>query len=110
MWNHPSDQELNNLARLNETEGVPWQDKVIHQHYFLGGYDWNMAVYDSNRRGYFAHAILNNDLENAERGYISLDELMGVRVGQGSAVDQNLHWKSRTAGRVDGLVATHIST
>ena len=66
MWNRPSDAELSRMPRLYETENVPLSDKIIHQHYFIGGSDWYMAEYDPNDRLFFGYAVLNNDHEMAE--------------------------------------------
>ena len=43
MWNKPTDEELARMPRLYETEGIPLEDKIIHQHYFIGGSDWYMG-------------------------------------------------------------------
>lgn len=94
MWNRPSDAELGRMPRLYETEGTPLQDKIIYQHYFIGGSDWYMAEYDPNDRLFFGYAILNNDHEMAEWGYSSLDELADISV-RGIEVDRDLHWKPK---------------
>ncbi len=100
MWNKPSDEELNRMPRLYETENVPLDDKMIYQHYFLGGSDWYMAEYGPNERLFFGYAILNNDHEIAEWGYSSLDELADINV-HGIEVDRDLHWGVRRFGDVE---------
>ncbi len=92
MWNRPSDAELARLPGLYETENTPLEDKMIYQHYFLGGSDWYMAEYDPNDRLFFGYAILNADYQNAEWGYTNLDELVDINV-HGIEVDRDLHWK-----------------
>ena len=92
MWNEPSDDELYRMPRLYETEGTPLEDKIIHQHYFIGSSDWYMAEYDPADRQFFGYVILNNDHEMAEWGYSSLDELVDLNVC-GIEVDRDLHWK-----------------
>ncbi len=73
-------------------------------HFFLGGCDWYVAEYDPNDRLFFGYAILNNDLENAEWGYVSYDELRSVSVC-GLEVDRDLYWQPRTTIQVDKIRA-----
>ncbi len=99
MWNQPTPEELNRMPRLYETEGTRLEDKTIHQHYFIGGSDWYMAEYDPNDRLFFGYAVLNNDYQNSEWGYSSLDELADINV-HGIEVDRDLHWESKWFGNV----------
>ena len=99
MWNKPTVEELNRLPRLYETEHIAPEDKIIHQHYFLGGCDWYMAEYDPSERLFFGHATLNNDHQNAEWGYTSLDELADINV-RGIEVDRDLYWRPRRFGEI----------
>jgi len=69
MWNKPTYKQLERMPRLYETENVPLADKMIYQHYFIGGCDWYMAEYGPADRLFFGYAILNNDRDNAEWGY-----------------------------------------
>lgn len=103
MWNEPSARELAKLPRLYDTEMVSLEDKLIHMHFFLGGCDWYVAEYDPTDRIIFGYAILNDDLENAEWGYVSIDELRELRTPSGIEVDRDLHWKVRRAGDVDRI-------
>lgn len=75
MWNEPTDDELALLPPLYATESIPPQDKIICQHYFLGGCDWCVAEYGPAERNFVGYAILNDDLDNAEWGYISVSLL-----------------------------------
>ncbi len=50
MWNKPTREELNRLPRLYETENISLEDKMIHMHCFLSGYDWCMAGYGLDER------------------------------------------------------------
>jgi hypothetical protein len=64
-------------------------------HYFNGGSDWYITEKDKSGNGTrqaFGLAILNGDLQNAELGYISIDEL--VRNG----VELDLYWVSKPVG------------
>ena len=96
MWNEPSSDELEKLPRLYATENTPMPDTTIHMHFFLGGCDWYVAEYDSNERVFFGYAILSNDLEMAEGGYISFDELREVEADV-SVIGE----KTRSSGKKD---------
>lgn len=104
MWNEPTREELARLPALYTTENTPWEQTVIHQHYFLGGCDWYMAEYSPDERLFYGFAILNNDLHNAEWGYMSFDELRDLRI-LGLEIDRDLHWRTRPASEVEKIVA-----
>jgi len=92
MRNKPSDQDLSTIPRLYETDEISAKNKIIHHHYFLGSCDWYMCEYSPEERLFFGYTILNNDFQNAEWGYTSLDELLDLRFN-GIEVDRDLHWK-----------------
>ena len=104
MWNEPSEDDLGKIPPLYATQDTSWEDTVIYEHFFLGGCDWYAAEYGPEERLFFGYAILNDDLDNAEWGYFSFDELRGVRV-RGVEVDRDLHWEPRPASAVDRIVA-----
>ncbi len=103
MWNEPSAQDLQRLPRLYETDHLPPAEKIIQEHFFLGSCDWYMSEYDPDDRVFFGYAILNDDFQNSEWGYVSFDELRSVRV-RGIEVDRDLHWKVRKASEVERIV------
>lgn len=80
MWNLPTQERLDRIPRLYETEKIPLQDKVVHLHFFLGGSDWYIVEYDGDDL-FFGYAILNGDLECAEWGYVSFNELQSIKIG-----------------------------
>ena len=102
MWNEPSEEELRKLPKLYETEKVSLENKIIHMHFFIGGCDWYVAEYTQSERLFFGYAILNNDLQNSEWGYISYDELRGIRI-RGIEIDRDLYWKPQRALEVDRI-------
>jgi hypothetical protein len=106
MWNEPSPGDLERIPRLYATDGVPWEDKLVHEHFFIGGCDWFVVEYDPGDRLFFGFAVLNGDLVNAEWGYVPLDELRSVRVA-GIEVDRDLHWSPRPAGEVPLIRLAH---
>ena len=104
MWNDPTHDELEQLPNLYDAEDVEAMDKIIFMHLFIGGCDWYIAEYDPNERLFFGFAILNGDLDNAEWGYISLDELRQIKIGW-LEIDRDLHWKPRRAEEVKQIAA-----
>ena len=52
---------------------------------------------------FFGYAILNNDLQNAEWGYVNFDELQSIRTREGFEIDRDLHWRIRQAKDVDRI-------
>lgn len=79
MWNEPTQERLSCIPRLYETEPIPLKDKIIHLHFFIGGCDWYIAEYDGDDL-FFGYAILNNDTECAEWGYVSFTELKKISI------------------------------
>lgn len=79
MWNIPTKDRLERIPKLYETETILLKDKVVHLHFFLGGCDWYIVEFDGDDI-FFGYAILNNDLECAEWGYVSFSELKSVKV------------------------------
>ena len=103
MWNEPSDQHLSRMPRLYDTENTPWEQKGIYEHFFIGGSDWYAAEYDPSDRLLFGYAVLNQDYQNSEWGYFSLDDLKDIRV-RGIEIDRDLHWDEQPAGSIDDIV------
>ena len=83
---------MKSLPALYMTRDALIIDKIIHQHYFIGGSDWYMAEYCPKERMFFNYAVLNSDYQNAEWGYTSFDDLDRFKV-RGIHVDRDLHWK-----------------
>ena len=64
---------------LYATDKTPWEDKIIYEHFFIGGCDWYAAEYSPDELIFFGYAILDNDLDNSEWGYFSFDEMREVK-------------------------------
>jgi hypothetical protein len=79
MWNEPSTERLIKIPNLYETEQTPLKQKIVHLHFFLGGCDWYVVEYDGEDI-FFGYAILNNDYDMAEWGYISFRELKNINI------------------------------
>ena len=99
MWNTPSQEQLNQIPRLYETETIPSWDKLIYLHYFIGGCDWFIAEYDDDDL-FFGFAILNSYFEMAEWGYISFSELKSISI-DGLEIDRNIYWTPTKACDID---------
>ncbi len=79
MWNIPNKEKLAQIPKLYGTEHVPLKDKLICLHFFIAGCDWYIAEYDGDDL-FWGYAILNNDHQNAEWGYISFNELKNLKL------------------------------
>lgn len=103
MWNIPSKERLSKIPKLYETENVPLKDKLVYLHFFIGGCDWFICEYDGDDL-FWGFAILNNDLEMAEWGYVSFKELKYININ-GIEVDCELEefWNVKKASKIDKI-------
>ena len=108
MWNTPIAERLSKIPRLYETEHIPLQEKLIHLHFFIGSCDWYVAECDGEDL-FWGFAILNDDFQNAEWGYISLSELKSIKVGGWLEIDCELEelWKVRKASEIEKSRKAH---
>lgn len=70
---------------------------IVTLHYFRASSDWYITEKDIAGRGTeqaFGLAVLNGDRQNAELGYISIDELVARNV------ELDLNWEKKTVGMV----------
>jgi hypothetical protein len=104
MWNIPTIERLAKIPRLYETEDIPLKDKLIYLHFFIGRCDWYIAEYDGDDL-FFGFAILNNDYEMAEWGYISFSELKDIKIDGCLEIDCELEefWQVKRAIEVDKI-------
>lgn len=98
MWNEPTEKDLVALPRIYETESIALDEKIIHMHFFIGACDWYAAEYDGEDK-FFGYVILNGDLDCAEWGYFSLEELKSINV-KGFEIDRDLYWKTLSFAEV----------
>jgi len=96
MWNKPTAEELSKIPDLYSSEHIPLKEKVIYMHFFIGGCDWYATEYDPQDKLFFGFAILNDDLEMAEWGYFSLEELSDIKV-KFLEIDRDLHFTTSKA-------------
>ena len=102
MWNEPTQEQLKKLPALYQTENIPLKDKLIHLHFFIGGCDWYVAEYDGEDL-FWGYAILNNDFEMAEWGYISFQELKDLKIPPGFEIDCERDWKVTKASEIEKI-------
>ena len=105
MWNEPNQEQLARIPRLYATEGQPLEDKLIYLHFFIGACDWYISEFDGQDI-FWGFAILHEDYENAEWGYISFSELKAISI-YNVEIDCNLHWKIRPAREVKKIAKAH---
>lgn len=105
MWNEPTKERLSKIPKLYETESRSLQDKQIHLHFFIGGSDWFICEYDEADELFFGYAILNNDYQMAEWGYVSFPELKSIRINGWLEIDCELEdvWKVRRACEIEKI-------
>jgi hypothetical protein len=108
MWNQPTDEQLKRSipSRLYDTEFIALPDKIIYAHFFIGSCDWWITEFDGNDL-FFGFAILNGDVQNAEWGYISFNELKEIKVGNWLEVDNDVYWTPKPASEVEKIRRVH---
>jgi hypothetical protein len=99
MRNEPSHEALSALPKLYETEEIPFKDKVIHLHFFIGSSDFYFVEFDGEDL-FWGFVVLNADLQMAEWGYSSFYELQSINV-RGLQVDCDINWTPRPASEVE---------
>lgn len=84
-----------NMPKTYETEGQG-DDAMITLHYFKNGSDWWIIEKDmlDEQLQAFGFACLNGDTENAELGYISIEELIE------NGVELDLYYKPEKIGDI----------
>lgn len=102
MWNSKAfDKAVKALPALYGTEEIKAQDKIMGVHCFIGGSDWWFCEARVEEGLLYGFACLNEDWQNAEWGYSSIEELKSARgnmeicgeVATGSVhIDFDLHW------------------
>jgi hypothetical protein len=102
MWNQPTKEQLAKIPGLYETEDIPLKDKLIHLHLFIGGCDWYIAEYDGEDL-FWGYVILNGDLEMAEWGYISFEELKRIKIPPGFEIDCETCWQIKKAIQIEKI-------
>jgi len=68
---------ISNMPKTYETDNIRKNNKIAYLHYFTSSSDWYIIEKDTekNQSQAFGLAILNGNIEDAELGYISIEEL-----------------------------------
>lgn len=94
----PPAAELAEIPTLYATKAVPTADKIVHLHYFAPNGDWWLTELDVEEGLGFGWACLNGDDQNAEWGYVSLEELEQLNVLRGLViVERDCYWTPKPA-------------
>jgi hypothetical protein len=78
MINEPTMEQLDKLPRLYATEDIRPEDKIVHLHFILNQSHWWAIEWDGSDT-FFGYVLLNGWTEDAEFGYFSLSELLGLK-------------------------------
>lgn len=70
-------EQVASLPMPYGSEGLETRDKIVQLHYFRGESDWYVLENDSENEKLqcFGYVILNGDTENAEFGYINIEDI-----------------------------------
>lgn len=99
---HEYTERVANMPESYQQDGKG-DHAVAYLHYFHGGSDWYITEKDMEGgvTQAFGYAVLNGDEQNAEVGYISIEELVGL------GVELDLHFEPRTLLEVKKQRASH---
>ena len=90
-------QTIDTMPKTYETDGQG-DDAPVTLHYFNGGSDWYIiekdCVESEPQLQAFGFATLNGDRQNAELGYISIDDLIRHNI------ELDLYFRARTLGEI----------
>jgi len=100
MFNTPTKAQLAKIPALYATEHIPIEHKTIHCHFFLGSCHWFIAEAD-HVDAMFGFCILNGDLEMANWGYVSLEELKSIKVQGWLEVEYDCYWEPKPASEIE---------
>lgn len=75
------DREINQIPNRNEKN-------IVYAHFFYAGCDWFIKEWDREENLLFGYAILNQDLEMSEYGYIELSDLV-----EDGRVELDFYWE-----------------
>ena len=77
MINRPAIEDLNRLPRLDETENIPSEDKIVHLHFTIDQCHWFAIEWDGQDT-FFGYVLLNGWNHDSEFGYFTLSDLLAI--------------------------------
>ena len=91
MINPPSQQQLDKMPSLYETENIPLEEKLVYFHFTIDKSHWWAMEWNRNDT-FFGYVLLNGWLQDAELGYFSLSELQSINLGRWLEVQNDPTW------------------
>lgn len=102
MINIPITEQLNRLPRLNETERILLEEKIVHLHFQVDQSHWWAMKWDREDT-FFGYVLLNGCSLDAKFGYFTLSELQEIKVEGWLEVENDPTWIPRAVKDV-GLI------
>lgn len=90
MWNEPSKNQLEKIPKLYSQENV--KDPKVRMKFFLVNMTWYITEFDG-KDIMFGWVINDAYSDGAELGYVSFNELKGIKV-RGMEVDRELSFNA----------------
>lgn len=111
MWNEQKfNKAVEKLPKLYSTENINTKEKIVRMHLFIGGSDWYIIEGDVKEGVLFGFACLNGDWQNAEWGYVSIEELKSLKIPymmRGKRIfqeiDFDLYWSPIAFAKIDSI-------
>lgn len=90
------EKQIKDMPKTYDQDGMG-NKAIAYLHYFKGGMDWYITERDMEDEQLQAFGFANlGDMQNAEMGYISIEELIK------SGVELDLYWIQKTIGEIKG--------
>jgi len=102
MFNKPSLKQLSSIPKIGKQDGEHTSETIIHAHIFGGSTDIYISEYDGADL-LFGFTILNGDIDNAEWGYSSFQELCNVKLGY-FELEWDIHWTPTKVKDIPNIV------
>ncbi|WP_243088938.1 DUF2958 domain-containing protein [Streptomyces sp. 891-h] len=98
---YPRKRDVKEIPGIRETQAIPFKEKTVYLHYFVGGCDWYVAEFDRNSHEAFGFACVHV----GEWGYFGLPELEKVKVRGLFPVERDLSFRPMRAGDIHKIAA-----
>lgn len=98
-----TNDQLKDIPGLGETEATPANERMVYLHLFLGGCHWYIAEYDPKTRVMFGFAVLFENYQDAEWGFIPLDDLVDTKWRGFMEVEYNPYFRPMKAGEIEHI-------
>lgn len=93
MWNPPLSDQLAQIPKLYSTPNIPFPDKMVYLHFFLGINEWFVTEFDGE------NIFAGYSTEKEQWGHFYFDELKRLN-HQGAEVDCNSFWQVKPAKEI----------